>query len=351
MNTKYIALILIILAFAACKKTSVTPNNPIAPVTPAVKMDTDVYVSGYITANNGKIVPVYWKNGIMTKLTDSSLNVTGGKILINGKDVYMTGEITSASDHGVAVYWKNGVMTQLNDGSYDAYASDIAVSGNDVYVLGGTEGDHTIPVYWKNGIQHILKNGSLDTYSTSIAVKGNDVYVVGDSKTTKNNGYAALWINDLYTPIADTIKYSSANDVIINGNDVYVGGNISSAQSAYWKNGVETVLQGAPAMTNMAISNNNIYVLATIGLTTSGYWENGTLNLINGTGTYEIDANAFAVQGSDVYIAGIETATSNQRYPVYWKNGHIVYLPTSKTSVGGLQNVVTDIAVVVYPAN
>jgi len=88
MNTKYIALILIILAFAACKKTSVTPNNPITPVTPAVKMDTDVYV-------------------------------------------------------------------------------------------------------------------------------------VGDSKTTKNNGYAALWINDLYTPIADTIKYSSANDVIINGNDVY----------------------------------------------------------------------------------------------------------------------------------
>jgi len=113
---------------------------------------------------------------------------------------------------------------------------------------------------------------------------------------------------------------------------------------------VEAVLQSAPRLNDMTLSNNTIYVLTNIGLT-AGYWEDGTLTLINDVASYQTEADAFAVQGTDVYIAGIVTAINNQRNPVYWKNGNIVRLPTAKTSVGGGQNVISGIKVVVYPAN
>ncbi|MGZ3945994.1 MAG: SBBP repeat-containing protein, partial [Mucilaginibacter sp.] len=218
-------------------------------------------------------------------------------------------------------------------------------SGTDVYVAGDVfPAKHDVAVYWKNGVEHALKNNSPDTYGQGIAVDANNnVYVAGSALSTKNNTYAAMWKNGTYTSIADTVNGSDAIAVTTSGSDVYIAG-YNSVHPVYWKNGVVNALSGpATYARDVTISNGDIYVLGMGGLSAM-YWKNGTLVTV--TDKYMTEGDAFAVQVSDVFIAGIEY--TNNLLPVYWKNNTIVHIP-GKGGVGGLQNIITGIAVVTHP--
>lgn len=86
----------------------------------------DVYVAGYeITA--GVKTPVYWKNGVITRLSQAGESGQASSIAVSGQDIYVTGsQENSATSTGPATVWKNGTPTNLA-GAGDARANRIFV--------------------------------------------------------------------------------------------------------------------------------------------------------------------------------------------------------------------------------
>src|SRR5215469_16707956 len=84
---------------------------------------------------------------------------------------------------GKAVYWKNGVVHYLTDTTIqqDSYAKQITFSGSDMYIVGDemlSPSNNWSGVYWKNGFINKLP-ASLQSNAGSLAVSGSDVYVTG----------------------------------------------------------------------------------------------------------------------------------------------------------------------------
>ncbi len=100
-----------------------------------------IYVAGYDDANKA----AYWKDGVKVGLS-AFVSVAYDIEVVNG-DVYVAGTVLNGNTY--AVYWKNGVITELTDGATDAFASSIAVYGSDVYVSGQYQ-DYSKVGYWKN---------------------------------------------------------------------------------------------------------------------------------------------------------------------------------------------------------
>jgi hypothetical protein len=130
---------------------------------------SDVYVAGVSGAN-----AVYWKNGVATKLKyddthDDATSVGAGAsaIAIDGADVYIAGGTYNNNGSPIAIYWKNGVgtrvpnSTQVSQTANDlsiSQARGIAINGNDVYVSGFNLSGEA--VYWKNGTTMQLSYGA-----------------------------------------------------------------------------------------------------------------------------------------------------------------------------------------------
>jgi hypothetical protein len=112
---------------------------------------------------------VLWKNGVKSVVAKGNpATYDDLDFVIVGNNIYMCGALGNR-----AYYWKNGVQTKLSDSS--SYAHGIAVNGADVYIV-GKENDKA--VYWKNGIKTILSNESSGAYD--IAISGSDIYIVGE---------------------------------------------------------------------------------------------------------------------------------------------------------------------------
>ncbi|WP_295674055.1 hypothetical protein [uncultured Mucilaginibacter sp.] len=92
MKAKSLILIMgyVVVCLAACKKTQlVHPTIKAATITDTT---TDVYVAGYVVAQNGNSVAAYWKNGALTRLTTDSADVSVAYgIAVQGNDVYVAG--------------------------------------------------------------------------------------------------------------------------------------------------------------------------------------------------------------------------------------------------------------------
>jgi hypothetical protein len=171
----------------------------------------DVYVAGY-SYDSSKMKEgcelnnmcehykeaTYWKNGVPVFLTDGIIDeATADKIAVSGQDVYLTGKFTGFIDPRYTVsqpmYWKNGVMTSVSDygGGFNVNVNDIAISGNDVYICGcnslyesgsGFPNDYyPKALYWKNAAPFYCpdQTGAITGTARSIALLGNDVYTAG----------------------------------------------------------------------------------------------------------------------------------------------------------------------------
>lgn len=287
-----------------------------------IQNPADIYVAGNYAIQGQFFGPAYTKNGERTPLTQTEYGLAKA-IQVVGHDVYVAGDIKDK-----AVYWKNGQAHYLTCSDPNSTATCIAVVGNDVYVggNGSTNGDNVYPRYWKNGQEivlprHIFLGREAATYVTNIAVVDNDAYVIGTAVYEpvywKNGQKVNAINNDLQRVVA--IKE-------LNG-DVYAIG-AKDKRAAYWKNGQTKVLSSEESMaTAIAIDGNDVYVAGILGGYENknmypGYGNGGTGYLWKNGVQQKLENDVYpfsiAVSAGDIYITGMD-----QRYASYrlLKNG------------------------------
>jgi len=328
-----IYLILFLIAVSACKKgNSLTPK-------PETNL-ADVYAAGNIVATNGKSVAAYWKNGVVTKLTDSSSHAFAKSILVNGSDVYVAGyEMVNNIQN--ATYWKNGVKNVLSSQPSEAYS--IAMNSEGVYVAGyAIDPDpyvYMVTTYWKNGIPMGLPGKTPNFTPRRVVAIGNDIYVSGAIADPKDGHFTATyWKNGSLIKPADTSSTTFSTAIAVNGTDVHLSG-FTMAQNGkdvatYWKNGVSSMLADSSANSlanEIALAGNDVYIVGTSvynALNVATYWKNGVQQQLTDVASNS-QGHAIAVNGSDIYIAG-----TNAFGAVYWKNAKAVQLAKSGNAYG-----------------
>jgi hypothetical protein len=331
---------LLVIAFiaiiTACSKDEAKTEPTPAPV---ADIPVDIYIAGYEKSVNGNKVAKYWKNGVVTELTDGSSNSNATDITLNNGVVYVCG-----NEGGVSKYWKNGVPKILGTAGFNT-CNAICVSNDDVYTCGYQDYGQAYAkaVYWKNGVAVPLTDGGRRAEALSIEVVGNDVYVVGTIEYTVGNSSgnkATLWKNGNPTPLST--KNSYASDVKVIGTDVYIAGDIDDGtfggnyNPAYWKNGIATtylkVLPYGSYTRSIFVNNNDVYVGSGGGDFGATYYKNGmTTNLTPTTSnTIVSKINSLFVLNNNVYATGCEYPNDNSCCdwfkPRYWKNGEVTYL-------------------------
>lgn len=168
----------------------------------------DIYVAG---KNNGRAC--YWKNGSIVYVGESDRSSETFAIYISGTDVYLAGysvdDVVNGLSRQAPVYWKNGMKTKLpiNGTAGALKASSIAVSGADVYAVGsglfdGSPSAFIKAIYWKTGVFNDISatNDAKFSYiANAIAVTGNDVYTAvsmnGKGYLLKNGLQITLDVN------------------------------------------------------------------------------------------------------------------------------------------------------------
>jgi uncharacterized membrane protein len=120
--------------------------------------------------------------------------------------------------------------------------------------------------------------------------------------------------------------------------DVYVAGYIvtqNSAVASYWQNGQLNKLPGesGDCMANaIAVNGKDVYLAGYVTIPNSkniaAFWKNGIKTNLPDS-ALNSKANAIAVNGSDIYIAGYRMFSPGHLTATYWKNGVPVSLPDS----------------------
>jgi len=326
------AIVIGMIALSSCKKAELdSASSKLGPQSLlSSKKDTsaDVYVAGFVNSTSIPLtVAAYWKNGILHKLCDSSVDSRATSIAVQDSDVLIATTNVHNNDF-VAGYYRNGNRVVLADKAFTGLSHCAVFSGSDFYICGAmmVNGNYKA-VYWKNGIAHFLPDKSPQSYAYGITVNGSDVYVAGAAITTVNHKYAVYWKNDTAYNLTDTVSQSEARDIALVKNDVYIVGDSPSA-GTYWKNGKPILLSDAAGLMSITTSGNDYYFSGNRSTGGQGiYWIKDKAYYLPSNG-YETSADGIAVLNNDVYVAGWTIGDLSKVTPVYWKNGNIVQLPT-----------------------
>ncbi len=248
----------------------------------------DMYISGYRTNTNAKSQACYWKNGIVTFLTDSGKDFEGVGIAVSVNDIYVAGEEYGTG--GKNCYWKNGVQTNLPS-AQSAGVKDIFVSGNDVYVCGwegGVSGKEGTACYWKNSVKTTLTDGQNNAETRAVFVSGTDIYVAGrERKPYSTTWIARYWKNGSPVTLTDGNNDADVNSITVSNDKVYAAGyeNPGVSIACYWENGNRIVLEQSTLAKayDIAVSGKNVYAAGCTWIDTgsgnghyqAGYWNNG----------------------------------------------------------------------------
>ncbi len=174
-----------------------------------------------------------------------------------------------------------------------------------------------------------------------------DVYFVGTSEystSSQNSFLPTVWKNGVPTtlanPLADNSSFSKPipNAIAVHNGDVYVTGSAgigTEVVAVYWKNGVEQKLANNDVYSTadaIAISGDDVYIAGIVGGKPT-LWKNGVATTIS-TSSGEIFS--IYIDGNDVYLAGTSYEQSNisARTAVLWKNGQPVKLDLSAAGLG-----------------
>ncbi len=318
-NWYYLVSLFVLLSAMGCRKTVVPP--------PATK-NVDVYVAGAVSSKSSPtsfLVASYWKNGIISKLTDSTGNADAYAIAIDNGDVYVAGYTTAKTGtNTVATYWKNGKEIHLTNSSTNASASAILIYNGIVYVTGSVYNSNGINVatIWKNGVATQLSDGTQNAYVAAITISNGDVYLAG---ADGNSG--KIWKNG----VATTINYPgsavvSLSSITVNASNVYVAGYVKGGGAAYWKNTTATLLTNTynSYASGIAVNDNGVYVsgnIDNVGQNEPSIWIDNSPEQWQTNFSSTNFAAGMAVDGDDVYLAG-----SLGSYAGYWRNGVAVQL-------------------------
>ena len=306
-----------LFAFAGCKKS----DKPIA------KHGNTVYVAG-----NTDSKPILWKDTLAAVVLPGLPDGYGltSAITTSGNDVYIVGSIGSSyiGETVIAVYWKNKVLTRVSDGHSNAEGNAISVSGSDVYVAGSISPNGvTDACYWKNGALTNLASPAAFTSSRAlgIAVNGPDVYVCGNIVKNGKQAEAVYWKNGVLNEITDGSAPAYAVAINVKNNSVHIAYNVYTPNSVavasyYWKDGVSAQLSNPYAYTSingLTVDATGVYIAgeAQIGQQVIPVlWQNNAIQALTATYSYSKTQSVFLL-GNDVYAAGWDGE------PVYWKNG------------------------------
>ncbi|MBP1672609.1 MAG: hypothetical protein H6Q25_424 [Bacteroidetes bacterium] len=207
--------------------------------------NNNVYAVGYLGKN-----AVVWKNGVIDTLNREGIyvehDVTATAIFVQGNDVYISGFAGAYRAAGKALFWKNGLLTIISDNV--AMANDIFVSGNNVYIVGIDKYQTTNmtshkAVIWTNGISQDLNIGGLTSDAYSIFIANDTTYVACNGYFgSAYDGYfkGCLWKNGN----SSVFNCLSIQDVFVLGSDVYmvgIDGDIDK-YPVLFKNGVKKII-------------------------------------------------------------------------------------------------------------
>lgn len=301
-----------VILIVSCSKSS--PNDINNSSGNTGNIVSNIYVSG-MEVSGLNFIPVYWKNGIKTQLSNTYCYTYD--IFVSGKDVYVVG-FEGLNTH-YPVLWKNGIKTQLS--SNPGEAESVFVSGSDVYVCGteylsSTNSGQTVAFLWKNGVKTRYETNS---GATCVFVNGYDVFVAGNS-----NGRAVYWRNGVGQNLYQTTS-STASSVFVEGSDFYMTGKdyinglpvlwrstFTGASHSYTQTPLST--KTTSIASSIFVSGSNTYISGFEG--GACYWKNGVRTQLS-TSSLSTADKVF-VFGNDFYIAGrgADNLTAG-----YWKNG------------------------------
>jgi hypothetical protein len=246
------------------------------------------------------------------------------------RTVYMVGVSIEVGIGQTPVYWKDGVMTKLPGGRGEA--KSIFVHGDEIHIVGYNEAEERYPQYWKNGEPFPLDKEKAGQVS-SIFLSGSDVYMAGTAKAKKRNSnypteMAAYWKNGALMTLTSNETEAETNNIVVSGKSVYVGGNECCPgfkTAKYWKNGKAVSLSDGKRVAearDIYVSGNDVYVVGNVSYA-DGYvatlWKNGVVTeLAPRTSTSE--ARSVVVVDGDVYVAGYEIVDKIWAARC-WKNG------------------------------
>ena len=126
----------------------------------------------------------------------------------------------------IAEYWKNGIVSRLTDGSNYARANSIIVSGSDVYAAGAEfkDGNYFVAKYWLNGVEKAITDSSNYSMASCIALWDQDIYIAGkklQGAFMQGPAVAQYWKNGNEIPVQDSSHAGGWT------NSVFIAENIS----------------------------------------------------------------------------------------------------------------------------
>jgi hypothetical protein len=209
--------------------------------------------------NNGVTNKLYWKNGVVTNLTqtfstpDQAVRrITGMDVV--GNDVYFVGYTKNpiiAAEIYDLVYWKNGIKTVVKSNTNKICDSNIKVLNNDVYIIGTDDINNFPNGYYKNGVFTNLPN----TYIEDFAVNNNEMCVFGQSMFNVSNNFIYNTNTGNYTVINFTdnsemkyLSFDNTNMYYANDHQVYKNGTL-----------ISQIQDGSAYYNDIKILNDNVY--------------------------------------------------------------------------------------------
>jgi len=194
---------------------------------------------------------------------------------------------------------------------------------------------------------------------TQVTIDGSGFSSTLNNNTVQFNGVAAIVLSATPTVLVVKVPISCGNGPITvttpQGTatsasftylpDVIVGGielNGTNGIAKYWKNGTATAVSDGSKyeiIYSMKVSGSDIYLAgyetASNGISIAKYWKNGTAVPLT-DGTHNAKAYSIFIVGTDVYVAGTEFNANGISVAKYWKNGTAVALTDGTGNAEGL---------------
>lgn len=143
--------------------------------------------------------------------------------------------------------------------------------------------------------------------------------------------FAKYWKNGVATIVegAPDSMYADVSSITISGKDVYIGGEGENSTPKYWKNGTAVNIGDVAKkgyVNGIAVSGNDVYC---VGSLRDGsalfYWKNNVRIPLSDDKEYG-ETNAITIVGNDIYIAGYVYSSNKVYIAKYWKNGVVTDL-------------------------
>lgn len=228
--------------------------------TKIIVSNTDVYVLGYGLIENSSAHSLVWKNGVVTDLRvalgDAGHFASVVDIQVVGNDVYYVGySYTSPLDTNnpsKLVYWKNNVMTVVTDFPNFAFSeARIKVVNNDVCILASNNHSTQIQGYFLNGAYTAIPGSS----SYNLTNNNGQIYIYGENAM---NGFYYNTSSSINT-ILTTSNGTGINHMAFDNDNLYY-----SDGEKIFRNGTIVYSENFPTnnIFDFRALNNNLFVIS-----------------------------------------------------------------------------------------